>query len=238
MHDRGSLTTMTLSATAKKIAHIRVAFVSLFPGRDHGRTSGSRCHTRRRVVPITQCHMQPPVDSVSQFDPGGFVVCGRTATRSKTYVCTVYGCCAGCVCVRVYSGVMVMSSYFSWMRAETFFLSLFLSHTHTHTHIIAGGGHMISPTDPPPPPLASNVAYSTLQCQTAAENISVATSHLLTLIRTLQLSLLLMDDEAMRAEEERQDAEAQELTYEARTQAARLELELVRARQEKWQQGE
>jgi hypothetical protein len=64
----------------------------------------------------------------------------------------------------------------------------------------AGGGHMISAQDPPPPPLAADVALASLQCQLASENICVATSHLLTLIRTLRLSLLLMDEDTIDAE--------------------------------------
>ena len=56
--------------------------------------------------------------------------------------------------------------------------------------------------DPPPPPLAADVALSTLQCQLAAENICVASSHILSLIRTLKLSLLLMDEDCIEAEED------------------------------------
>lgn len=68
--------------------------------------------------------------------------------------------------------------------------------------IIAGGGHMISMNDPPPPPLASDILFSTLQCELASENICVAISNILSLIRTLKLSLLLMDDITIEAEEE------------------------------------
>ena len=56
--------------------------------------------------------------------------------------------------------------------------------------------------DPPPPALAADVAMSAVNCQLATENICVATSNLLSLIRTLRLSILLMDEEMMDAEEE------------------------------------
>ena len=86
---------------------------------------------------------------------------------------------------------------------------------------------MLSLQDPPPPPLAADVALGTLQCQAATENICVATSQLLTLIRTLRLSLLLMDHETMEAEEEVQVERAQELTRAARLEATQLEQELM-----------
>lgn len=84
--------------------------------------------------------------------------------------------------------------------------------------------------DPPPPALASDVAMSSVQCQLAAENICVASSHLLSLIRTLRLSILLMDEEMIAAEEEWQVAEAQAITQEAQREAVRLEQELMEFR--------
>lgn len=94
----------------------------------------------------------------------------------------------------------------------------------------AGGGHMTSPQDPPPPPLAANIAQSQIQCRAATENICVATSHLLGLIRTLRLSLLLMDQETVAAEEELQVLQAQELTREARLEAAQIEKDWLELR--------
>ena len=81
--------------------------------------------------------------------------------------------------------------------------------------------------DPPPPALAADVAMSSVQCQLAAENICVATSHLLSLIRTLRLSILLMDDGLIAAEEEWQVQEAQSMTQDAQREAVRLEQELM-----------
>ena len=89
---------------------------------------------------------------------------------------------------------------------------------------------MLSLQDPPPPPLAADVALGAVQCQAATENICVAASHLLSLIRTLRLSLLLMDHETMQAEEEIQVERAQELTQAARLEAARLEQDLMETR--------
>jgi len=86
---------------------------------------------------------------------------------------------------------------------------------------------MTSAQDPPPPPLAADVALSSLQCQLAAENICAATSSLLTLIRTLRLSLLLMDEDTIEAEENLEVQQAQGFTKEALTEAVKLEQELM-----------
>lgn len=82
---------------------------------------------------------------------------------------------------------------------------------------------MMSAEDPPPPPLAADLALSMVQCQLAAENISVASSHLITLIRTLRLSLLLMDEETIHAEEQVEIERTQQLTCNALKEAAELE---------------
>ena len=84
--------------------------------------------------------------------------------------------------------------------------------------------------DPPPPPLASDVAASSLQCQLAAENMCVAASGLLSLIRTLRLSLMLTDDETIGAEEEFRVERLRLLTASARDESDLLEREWVRLR--------
>jgi Surfeit locus protein 5 subunit 22 of Mediator complex len=83
----------------------------------------------------------------------------------------------------------------------------------------------MGPQDPPPPPLAANVALATLQCQLASENICAAASHLLHLIRTLRLSLLLMDEDTVDAEEADTVERTRLRTNEALEEAARLEHE-------------
>lgn len=94
----------------------------------------------------------------------------------------------------------------------------------------SGGGKMMSLQDPPPPPLAADVASSSLQCQLAVENICVASSQLLSLIRTLRLSILMMDEEAIAAEEELQVLEVQKVTLQAQNQANQLEKEWMELR--------
>ena len=89
---------------------------------------------------------------------------------------------------------------------------------------------MKSLSDPPPPPLAADVTLSSLQCRAASENICVACSQLLSLIRTLRLSLLLMDGETMEAEEFLQVEYAQQRTAEIMANIARLEEELTQVR--------
>lgn len=86
-----------------------------------------------------------------------------------------------------------------------------------------GGGNMQTIQDPPPPALAADIAASSLQCQLAVENIAVAASQLLTLIRTLRLSILLMDEETIQAEEEWQVVQLQESTRQALQQAQEWE---------------
>lgn len=92
--------------------------------------------------------------------------------------------------------------------------------------------------DPPPPPLAADVALSSLQCQLAAENLCTATSNMLSLIRTLRLSLLLMDEETIAAEEEWQVQQVQTITTKAQEQANILEQEWLGLRNQELQEVE
>lgn len=85
----------------------------------------------------------------------------------------------------------------------------------------------MGPSDPPLPPLAADVNMSTIQCQLAAENICVAASQLLSLIRTLRLSLLLMDQDTIQAEEQVEVERTQALTVEALRHAVELEQQYV-----------
>jgi hypothetical protein len=95
----------------------------------------------------------------------------------------------------------------------------------------AGGGQkMTSLQDPPPPPLAADVMSSSLQCQLAVENLCVATSQLLSLIRTLRLSILLMDEETIAAEEEWQVQQVQDITTQAQEQANKIEQQWMELR--------
>lgn len=84
---------------------------------------------------------------------------------------------------------------------------------------------MVSLQDPPPPPLAADVAIGSLQCQLAVENICVAASNLLSLIRRLRLSLLLMDEDTIAAEEEWQVQQVQAISEKAMEEANIVEQE-------------
>ena len=90
---------------------------------------------------------------------------------------------------------------------------------------------MKSLQDPPPPPLAAAVASSALQSQLAAENLCTATCQLLSSIRQLRLSLLLMDEDTIRTEEEYQVQCVQDVTRQAQAQADQLEQEWFEYRQ-------
>lgn len=82
----------------------------------------------------------------------------------------------------------------------------------------------------PSPALAANAALSALQTKLAAQNLEVASSHLLDLIRTLRLSALLMD-EAVIAEEEREEYNiAIESAETAAEESAILEAEILKLR--------
>jgi hypothetical protein len=105
--------------------------------------------------------------------------------------------------------------------------------SHHHDPRWSSSSHsMRSLQDPPPPPLAASVASSLLQCQLAAENISVAASSVLTLIRTLRLSLLLTDSDTMMAEQELERQDCRERTRRALEQAGELEQTLMELRRE------
>jgi hypothetical protein len=94
----------------------------------------------------------------------------------------------------------------------------------------SGGGQMKSLQDPPPPPLAADVAISSLQCQLAVENLCVAASNLLSLIRRLRLSLLLMDEDTIAAEEEWQVQQVQSIAEKAMEEANVVEQEWMELR--------
>jgi hypothetical protein len=98
----------------------------------------------------------------------------------------------------------------------------------------SGSQKMTSLQDPPPPPLAADVASSSLQCQLAVENLCVASSQLLSLIRTLRLSILMMDEETIAAEEEWQVLEVQKITNQAQNEANRLEQEWMELRNQEF----
>lgn len=77
----------------------------------------------------------------------------------------------------------------------------------------------------PPPPAAADAAWHELQTRLSVENLCVASSHLLELIRTLRLSLLLQDEDTMTAEEEYQVLEDAKVAQEAQEAAVKLEAE-------------
>lgn len=77
----------------------------------------------------------------------------------------------------------------------------------------------------PPPPAAADAAWHELQARLSVENLCVASSHLLELIRTLRLSLLLQDEDTMMAEEEYQVLEDAKVAQEAQEAVVKLEAE-------------
>lgn len=89
---------------------------------------------------------------------------------------------------------------------------------------------MQTPNDAPTPPLASSTNTTALQCQVAAENLCVAASQLLSLIRTLRLSILLMDEETIASEEEWQVHEIQAISSKAQDEANSMEQEWLELR--------
>ncbi|KAL3769084.1 hypothetical protein ACHAWU_008776 [Discostella pseudostelligera] len=92
------------------------------------------------------------------------------------------------------------------------------------------GGWLMRNADDPPPPLAADVLLGAVQAKLAAENLCVASSNALDLIRTLRLSVLLLDEELIRAEEEEEALELLESSLEAEGECAVLEAKLSELR--------
>jgi hypothetical protein len=91
---------------------------------------------------------------------------------------------------------------------------------------ILGGGVMSDPNEPPPA-LAADASLSAFQAKMASQNLAIAASNMLGLIRTLRLSALLMDERVIAAEEQE---EYEACTVEAQLaaeQSAELEGELL-----------
>jgi hypothetical protein len=69
-----------------------------------------------------------------------------------------------------------------------------------------------------------------VQAKLAAENLCVAASNALDLIRTLRLSALMLDEEAIRAEEEEEALKAAEVGLVAEEECVVLEGQLIELR--------
>lgn len=149
------------------------------------------------MASLPQCNMQSFVDTVSESHSSSIVRLGLERNRTRSKRYVKETACV-IVCT-----------------------ILFLSNCYS----VAGGGVMQSIQEPPPP-LAADASLSALQAQMAVENLCVASSNLLEHIRTLRLSILLMDEETIAAEEEWQVRESFKVTQEASLEAAKLEVEL------------
>eukprot|EP00984_Skeletonema_dohrnii_P003159 scaffold1049_cov101-Skeletonema_dohrnii-CCMP3373.AAC.4 len=133
----------------------------------------------------------------------------------------------------------LMSNYLSLMRAAASSSDYANNHHHhesSSTEQAEVGsdpracGGLMRDADDPPPPLAANVQMSAVQAKLAVENLCVASSHALDLIRTLRLSALLMDEEAIRAEEEEEALDVYEKKLEAEEECILLEQKLLELR--------
>ncbi len=89
---------------------------------------------------------------------------------------------------------------------------------------------MMRNAEDPPPPLAADVLLGAVQAKLAAENLCVASSNILDCIRTLRMSVLLLDEELIRAEEEEEALELLESSLEAEEECALLEATLAELR--------
>jgi len=86
----------------------------------------------------------------------------------------------------------------------------------------------------PPPSLAASVHFTSLQAKIASQNICVAASQLLDLIRTLRMSILLMDKETIHAEEEAVCRACQQQTEQILKDCRLLEMNLMDIRNNKY----
>ena len=91
---------------------------------------------------------------------------------------------------------------------------------------------MVEPNEPPPP-LAASVHCSSLQAKIASQNICVATSQLLDLIRTLRMSALLMDHSRISVEEDTECRRCNQQTERIMKECKILEMKLMDLRNEK-----
>lgn len=126
----------------------------------------------------------------------------------------------------------LMSNYLSLMRAAAP-TSDDVNNNHESAEVgsdARAGGGLMRDIDDPPPPLAANVQMSVVQAKLASENLCVASSNALDLIRTLRLSALLMDEEAIRAEEEEEALDVYEKKLEAEEECIELERKLLEMR--------
>ena len=86
---------------------------------------------------------------------------------------------------------------------------------------------MLDPNDPPPA-LAADAALASLQTKLASQNIAVASSNLLDLIRTMRLSALLMEEQVIAWEEVQEFEICMEEARAAAEESAALEGELLK----------
>lgn len=82
----------------------------------------------------------------------------------------------------------------------------------------------------PPPPLAADASLSSLQAKLAAQNLCVAASNLLDLIRTLRLSALLMEQRTIALEEEEEYRRVKKKARIAILESTKLEAEIMKIR--------
>jgi hypothetical protein len=145
-----------------------------------------------------ECHVQSIIDAISQSHQSGILYngSGRNGETARS------------------------------KRFVCFVILLLVSKSHSvHSRRLSAGSGIMSSLQDPPPPVAADAAWHELQAQLAVENVCVASSQLLEMIRTLRLSLLLMDEDAIVAEEEYQVLTEKQVAQEAQKQADELEAE-------------
>lgn len=120
------------------------------------------------------------------------------------------------------------TQYLNLLRAASSKVALDMANSGIDPRV--GGGTMKDANEPPPPALAADAEQSSLQAKLAAQNVCVASSNLLDLIRRLRLSALLMEESSIAAEEEEDCLDSQELSKQARLESIQLESELFQIR--------
>lgn len=90
---------------------------------------------------------------------------------------------------------------------------------------------MLDPNEPTPR-LSASVNLGSLQSKIASQNICLAASQLLDLIRTLRMSALLMDHSTIAAEEESECLRCQQKTEHIMKECRVLEMKLMSLRNE------
>jgi hypothetical protein len=160
---------------------------------------------------------------------------GKKEKKKEMRLVFLFWCCD---LFFVFSFSSSSSSFSLFVCIYYSYFPFLLSFSFSVITVVLSGSFLMQNATEPSPALAAEVRLSALQCRTAAENLCEAVTTLVTLIRTLRLSLLLMDHDTMEAEENIQMYHSQQRTQTILQQAVHIEQELIQLRRQYLEQEE